>query len=184
MAIGVVSFSSPGLLNRRPGGPLAGCFFLYCILSPTGLQTQSGVPKAPSAGWWLSLPYLVSNSSDLQLTDILSLPSYIIVQSSPQYLPITGQRDVSLPLSLKWHVCHRAEITVMQFTGHSLPVYQSMTVPRDFTLSHFVSQARPRQWNMQFRRLWNGMFVLVGGQYTTQFLKPFKYVPTNEPLFF
>ncbi len=36
---------------------------------------------------------------------------------------------------------HRAEITVMQFTGHSLPVHQSMTVPRDFTLSHFVSKA-------------------------------------------
>ena len=28
--------------------------------------------------------------------------------------------------------CHQAEITVMQFTGHSLPVHQSMTVPRDF----------------------------------------------------
>ena len=28
--------------------------------------------------------------------------------------------------------CHRAEITVMQFTGHSLPVHQSVTVTRDF----------------------------------------------------
>ena len=28
--------------------------------------------------------------------------------------------------------CHRAEITVMQFTGHSLPVHQSVTVPLDF----------------------------------------------------
>ena len=56
----------------------------------------------------------------------------------------------------------------MQFTGHSLPVHQSMTVPRDFTLSHFVNQARPRQWNMHFRRLWNGMFGRVKDQYTTQ----------------
>ena len=64
--------------------------FLYRILSPMCLQTQSGVPKAPSAGWWLSLPHLVSNSSDLQLTDFLSTPSYIIVQSPTQ--------------SLEWHV--------------------------------------------------------------------------------
>ena len=55
----------------------------------------------------------------------------------------------------------------MQSTGHSLPAHQSMTVPWDFNLSHFVSQARPRQWNMHFRRLWNGMFGGVEGQYTT-----------------
>ena len=52
-------------------------------------KTQSGVPKAPSAGWWLSLPYL-SDFSDLQLTGFLSSPSYIIVQSTTQ--------------SLEWHV--------------------------------------------------------------------------------
>ena len=41
---------------------------------------------------------------------------------------------------------HQAEITVMQFTGHSLPVHQSMTVAWDFTLSHIVSQARLRDF--------------------------------------
>ena len=41
-------------------------------------------------------------------------------------------------------VRHQAEITVMQFTGHSHPVHQSMTVQLDFTLSHIVSQARLR----------------------------------------
>ena len=40
----------------------------------------------------------------------------------------------------------RAEITAMQFTGHSLPVHQSMAVAWDFTLSHFVSQARLRDF--------------------------------------
>ena len=39
---------------------------------------------------------------------------------------------------------HQAEITVMQLTGQSLSVHQSMTVPWDFTLSHIVSQARLR----------------------------------------
>ncbi len=69
---------------------------------------------------------------------------------------------------------YQAEITVMQFTGNSLLVHQSMTVPRDFTLSHSVSQARPRQWNMHFRRLWKGMFCRVEGQYTTLQLKEIK----------
>ena len=37
---------------------------------------------------------------------------------------------------------HRAEITVMQFTGHSLPVHHFVTTRWDFfTLSHIVSQA-------------------------------------------
>ena len=63
--------------------------------------------------------------------------------------------------------CHRAEITVMQFTGQFLRVHQSMTILQDFTLSHIVSQIRPRQWDMHFHRLWNGMFGGVEGQYTT-----------------
>ena len=86
-----------------------------------------------SAGRWLSLPHLVSKTRlvsknsiggpegtfcwvlafftaschQLQvskLTDFLSSPSCIIVQSPTQYLPITGHRNVSLPLSLEWHV--------------------------------------------------------------------------------
>ena len=80
--------------------------------------SRAAQPEARgSAFWWLSLPHLVSNSSDLQLnqgsrgplllgggfpyhiysntldlqlTDFLSLPSYIIVQSPTQ--------------SLEWHV--------------------------------------------------------------------------------
>ena len=89
-----------------------------------------------------------SSTSCLQL-------NYIIVQSPTQYL-WNGMFDR-----------HQAEIIVMQFTGHSLPVHQSMIVPWDFTLSHIVSQTRPRQWNMYFRRLRNGMFGGAEGQYTT-----------------
>ena len=96
---------------------------------------STGGPRAHlSAGCWPPLPHLVSNSSELQLTDFLSSPSYIIVQSPTQYL-WNGMFD-----------CHQAEITVMQFTGHSLPVHQSMTVAWDFTLSHIASQARLRDF--------------------------------------
>ena len=91
MAVSVVSFLFSRDAQPEAWGPsLLDAGFLYRILSPTGLQIQSGLPKAPSAGWWLSLPHLVSNSSVLQLTDFLSSPSYIIVQSPTQ--------------SLEWHV--------------------------------------------------------------------------------
>ena len=60
--IAVCRSRSSGLLNRRPGAPLC----------------------------WLSLPHFVINSSDFQLPDFLSSPSYIIVQSPTQ--------------SLEWHV--------------------------------------------------------------------------------
>ena len=64
--------------------------------------------------------------------------------------------------------CHQVEITVMQFTGHSLPVHQSVSVPWDFNPVPHVSQARLCQWNMQLPHLLNGMSGRVEGQYTTK----------------
>ena len=96
---------------------------------------STGGPGAElSAECWLSLPHLVSNFWSPKLTDFLSSPSYIIVQSPTQYL-WNGMFDR-----------HQADIAVMQFTGHSLPVHQSMTIPWDFTLFHIVSQARLRDF--------------------------------------
>ena len=93
-----------GCSTRSLGPTLLGAGFLCHILSPTGL---------------------VSN-----LTDFLSSPSYIIVQSPTQYLPITGHRDVSLPLSLEWHVwlsssgnnCHAVHRSL--FSGSSIWLYR------------------------------------------------------------
>ena len=80
MAISVVSFSFSRVAQPEARGPsfLLSAGFLYHIFSPTGLVSK--------------------------LTDLLSSPCYIIVQSPTQYLPIIGHRDVSLPLSLEWHV--------------------------------------------------------------------------------
>ena len=72
---------------------------------------------------------------------------------------------------------HQAEITVMQCTGHSLPVHQSMSVPWDFYLVPFFS-VKPAYaiFSHNCHRnvslpsgasLWNGMFDRVKGQYTT-----------------
>ena len=56
--------------------------------------------------------------------------------------PISGDWDVLLPLI--WNgLCdrRRSEITVMQFTGHSLPVHHWSGT---FTLSHIISRAHLR----------------------------------------
>ena len=137
---------SPGLLNWRPRGP-ALCWMMafFTILSPAGLQNSIGGPEGPFGQVWLSLPHLVSDVSDPQLSDFLSGPSYIIVQ-----------RSLNCPLNL-WNGMfdrHQAEITVMQLRGHSLLVHQSMSVSWAFTLSHFISQIRLRDF---FRLLAIGM---------------------------
>ena len=74
---------------------------------------------------WLSLPHLIYNSVQTLTGTIwlLSWLSYIIVQR-----PLSRLLDF-------WNRMldhHQAEITVMQFTGHSLPVHQSMSVPWEF----------------------------------------------------
>ena len=147
MAVSVMSFSFSRAAQPEAQGPssLLNDGFLYCILSPTGLQNSIGGPAGPFGRVWLSLPHLLSDVSDPQLPDFLSWPSYIIVQ-----------RPLNHPLNL-WNGMfdhHQAEITVMQFRGYSLPVHQSMSVSWAFTLSHFISQIRLRDF---FRLLAIGM---------------------------
>ena len=115
------------MLNRRPSGP-ALCwmmaFFTASYQQLLWTPTQSGAPS-PFGLVRFSLPHLVYNSvRSLTLTVwLLSWLSYIIVQ-----------RPLSRLLDL-WNRMfdrHQAGITVMQFTGHSLPVHQSMSVPWEF----------------------------------------------------
>ena len=115
----LVSWCSTGGL----GSTLLGAGFLYCILTASSLDpNSSGLPEGLFGRVWLSFPHLVSNSvrSSTQLPATLlarrTQLSYIIVRH---------------PLDL-WNRMfnrHQVEITVMQFTGHSLPVHQSMSVP-------------------------------------------------------
>ena len=147
MAISVVSFS----FSWCSTGGSDFCWVL--AFSTTSCHQRvsetTGGPEGPFDREWLSLPHLISNFSDPRLnqgpreplrpgvafpttsrlcpisnsSDFLSWLSYIIVQ-----------RPFNRPLNL-WNGMfdrHRAEITVMQFTGHSFPVHQSMSVPWDF----------------------------------------------------
>ena len=109
------------------GGPGAhSASFLYCILSATSLDPNSSGPRDPKA--WCGFPYHISSITRLFSNCncnswLLSWLCYIIVQR-----PLCRLLDF-------WNRMldhHQAEITVMQFTGHSLPVHQSMSVPWEF----------------------------------------------------
>ena len=155
-----------------PGAQLfAECWLSLPHLVINGSPNSIGGPEGPFAGWRLSLPHLVSNSlgvpkapsvsnfSGLQLTDFLSPPSYIIVQSPTQ--------------SLEWHIwssssgnnCHAvhrslsSECTMgflpcLIFSAKHAYAISSHNCHRNVTLPSGAS-------------LWNGMFGWVEGQYTT-----------------
>ena len=80
----------------------------------------------------------VSNSTRLYCLLINSSALYYLqtptwwyghASAPPQFLPISGDRDVSLPLSLEWPAWSSSSgKTVMQFRGQSLPVGRSVRV--------------------------------------------------------
>ena len=136
MAVSVVSFSFSWCSTGGPGAHSAGWWttsYQQLLWTPT----HQGL-KAPSA--WCGFNYHISSTSSPTRTgtwtQLLSWLSYIIVQR-----PLNRLLDL-------WNGMidhHQTEITVMQFTGHSLPVHQSMSVPWEFffTSSHFISQFLP-----------------------------------------
>ena len=125
--------------------------FLFSWCSTGGLGAHSAV-------WWLSLLHLISIFSGPQLirapgpfglvwlslphlpplelelsgrNSTANCPCHCQLPQLPSWLRyIIVQRLHDRPLDL-WNRMfnrHQVEITVMQFTGHSLPVHQSMSV--------------------------------------------------------
>ena len=137
MAVNVVSFSFSWCSTGGPETHSAGWWLslLHLISIFSGPQTPLGFPRAPSAG--CGFPYHISSPTRTwtQLSWLLSWLSYIIVQ-----------RPLDRPLNL-WNRMfnrHQAEITVMQFRGHSLPVRQSMSVPWEFFFPRPISSVNFR----------------------------------------
>ena len=130
----------PIILGCSTGGPeaqlSAGCCFLYSVISLTLLELQNsliGGSEAPSAGAGFLYHILSPNSLNFQRTELYNS------LTSTQYLPITGHWNMHF--RRLWNGVfdrHRAEITVMQFTGHSLPF---VTVPSSPTPMEYATSA-------------------------------------------
>ena len=129
---------SPGLLNRRPGGPssLLDAGFLYRILSPTGLVSKTS---------WFPVFTELYNSS---IAHSISLEWYVWSSSSGN----------------NCHAVHRSlssGASVYDCTmGFYLVPYYQPSLPTRFLPITSIGMCH-------FRRLWNGKFGRVEGQYTT-----------------
>ena len=126
-AVNIVSFSFSWCSTGGPGVHSAGCWLslLHLISNFSSPQTPSGFLRAPSAGcvFTYHISSLSVSNSPTTARWLSSWLRYIIVQH-----PL----DRPLDLWNRMFNCHQAEITVMQFTGHSLLVHQSMSVPWEF----------------------------------------------------
>ena len=170
------------MLNRRSRGPICWlmAFFTASYQQLLWTPTQSRAPR-PFGLVWLSLPHLVYNSVPSLTVWFLSWLSYIIVQ-----------HPLNRPLNL-WNDMfdrHQAEITLMQFRGHSLPVYQSMNVPWDFLpcpislAKHaYAISSHNCHWNVSLpsgASPWNGNFGRVEGQNTTLVVAHAVYLVSSQ----
>ena len=89
------------------------CVFLVLLMFGS---TPSGFSEGPLGRVWLSLPHLVSKSLEV-CWQLLWHPTQL------NYIIIQRPHDRPLDLWNRMFNRHQAEITVMQFTGHSLPVH-------------------------------------------------------------
>ena len=116
------------------------------LFFPVLLGCSTGGPAPSLSGCWFSLPHLISNSSDPQ-NSLNFLWTELYNSSTPtQSLPITGHWNMHF--GRLWMACLiviEAEITVMQFTGHSPPVHQFVTVPWDFNPVPYCQPSSPTQ---------------------------------------
>ena len=140
MAVNVVSFSFSRCSTGGPEVHSAGCLLslLHLISIFSGPQFNQGSRGPLRPGVAFPTTSRLSSPTLLQLPWLLSWLSYIIVQ-----------HPLDRPLDL-WNRMldrHQAEITVMQFRGHSLPVRQSLNVSWGFfSSSLFISQFLPTRF--------------------------------------
>ena len=114
-------------LNRRPRGSLC-CVMAFFIASYQHLLRTSA-HQGPRPLWpGVALPTTTRlhwNLNSLAGTQLPQLPSWL------HYIIVQRLHDCPLDLWNRMFNRHQAEITVMQFRGHSLPVRQSMRVSWD-----------------------------------------------------
>ena len=124
MAVSVVSFSFSRTAQPEARG-LTLLAFSTTSYSATSLGPNSIGSPSPFGLVWLSLPHLVYISvRALTATVLTSVLTELYNCSTTTQSPTRSLKHM--------FDRHQPEITVIQFTGHSLPVRQSMSVPWEF----------------------------------------------------
>ena len=119
------------------------CLSRSLVLLKRRPRAHSSGPKGPFGLMWLSLPHFVYNSvrSSTQLPPWASNSTGTRIQ----FNSIIVRRPLDLCNWMFNH--HQAEITVMQFRGHSLPVHHSEVYHGNFSCSsHFIHQFPPTRF--------------------------------------
>ena len=154
MTVTLCLSSSLGLLNRRPRAHSAGCWLslLHLISIFSGPQTPSGYPRAPSVG--CGFPDYISSPTGWNSTGNSTGPLGVELNGNRNSIQLACRTQLSCiivrrPLDL-WNWMfnrHQAEITVMQFGGHPLPVHHSVVYHGNFfSTSNFISQFPPTRF--------------------------------------
>ena len=128
--------SSLGLLNRGLGLSSLLRAWSRTLLQALNCNCSIGGPEGPFCWVLFSLQHPISNWLELPVHRVMLL---FYVHSIPSHNWPT-EYPTSAVFGMACFDHHRAEITVMQFTGHPLSVHQFVNL----TLSHIVSQARLR----------------------------------------
>ena len=135
---------SPGLLNRRPWGPLCWvmAFFTASYQQLLWTPTQSGAP-GPFGLVWLSLLHLVYNSVSNSYWNCHCLTSVLteLYNSSPPTQSPTRSLKSHVWSSSSGNNCH----AVQRSLSSGASVYEC-TMGIFFTSSHFVSQFPPTRF--------------------------------------
>ena len=157
---------SPGLLKRGPGAkPLwllgfSTASYLQLVWSP---NSSIGGPEGPFSRVLFSLQHHFPTVWSPNWLNFLCTELYYS-STLTQFLPITCHRNMHF--RCLWNGMfdrHRAEITVMQFTGHSLPVHQFVTVPWDFNPVPYCQPSLPTPMEYVASAVF-GMACLAGSE--------------------
>ena len=106
-------------------------FFTASYQQLLWIPNSSGALRALSA--WRGFPYHISS---------LLLPTIWLLVLTELYNSVHSIAHSILGMACL--IVNQAEITLMQFTGHSLPVHQSMSVPWDFFYLVPISSTKSR----------------------------------------
>ncbi len=137
MSVSVVSFSFSMVAKPSTGFPY--------YISPTPLTQLTCLPWLVEPNWpELNCPLFNSSAFKLRRGDM---------DTPPQLLPISSDRDASLPLSLEWPVWSSSSGNNCHAVHRSLSSGASLW-SGTFTLSHIISRAHLRDF---FRLLAIGM---------------------------